>query len=178
MARLFAKYKEEVVPALKEKFQYKNAHQIPRLETVVLNMGLGEAARNPKILDTALNDLRLITGQQPVMRKAKKSIANFKLREGMPIGASVTLRRSHMYEFLDRLVNVALPRVRDFRGVSTKAFDGKGNYSLGINEQIIFPEIDMDKTTIRGLNIAFVTSAQNNEEGKALLEGFGMPFKK
>ena len=125
MARLFAKYKEEVVPALKEKFQYKNAHQIPRLETVVLNMGLGEAARNPKILDTALNDLRLITGQQPVMRKAKKSIANFKLREGMPIGASVTLRRSHMYEFLDRLVNVALPRVRDFRGVSTKAFDGK-----------------------------------------------------
>ena len=140
-------------------------------------MGLGEAVQNPKIVESALSDLALITGQKPVVRKAKKSIANFKLREGMPIGASVTLRRNQMYEFVDRLVNVALPRVRDFRGIPKNSFDGRGNYSLGINEQIIFPEIDLDKTRLRGLSVTFVTTATNNEEGKELLAQLGFPFR-
>ena len=178
MARLREKYKANVVPSLKEKFGYKNPTQIPRLEKVVLNMGLGEAVQNAKVLESALSDLTLIAGQKPVVRRAKKSIAAFKLREGMPIGASVTLRRERMYEFVDRLISVALPRVRDFRGISRKAFDGRGNYSLGIQEQIIFPEINLDKTQIRGLSVTFVTSANTNVEGEALLENLGMPFRK
>jgi large subunit ribosomal protein L5 len=177
MARLKELYKKEIIPQLQEKFSYKNTHQVPKLTKVVLNMGLGEAVQNSKAIDGALADLAKITGQQPVVRRAKKSIANFKLREGMPIGASVTLRREMMYEFLDRLVSVALPRVRDFRGVPRK-FDGRGNYSLGINEQIIFPEIDIEKTTVRGLSITLVTTAKTNEEGEALLERFGFPFRK
>lgn len=177
MARLREKYKTEVVPKLKEEFKYGNVNQIPGLKKIVLNMGLGEASRNAKILDHALSDLELITGQKPVICRAKKSIANFKLREGMPIGAAVTLRKNHMYEFADRLFNIALPRVRDFRGVSRKGFDGRGNYSMGINEQIIFPEIDLEKTTLRGLSITFVTDAVNNKEGMSLLEGLGMPFR-
>lgn len=178
MTRLKEKYENTVVPSLKEKFGFANPTQIPRLEKVVLNMGIGEAVQNAKVLESALSDLTLIAGQKPVVRRAKKSIAAFKLREGMPIGASVTLRRQRMYEFVDRLISVALPRVRDFRGVSRKAFDGRGNYSLGIQEQIIFPEINLDKTQIRGLSVTFVTSAQTNAEGEALLESLGMPFRK
>jgi len=177
MPRLQEKYRDEVVPALKSRFEYKNVCQVPKIEKVVLNMGVGRAVQDSKAVDAACADLAVITGQKPVVRRAKKSIANFKLREGMPIGASVTLRRDRMYEFLDRLVNVALPRVRDFRGVSAKSFDGRGNYSLGITEQIIFPEINLDKTTIKGLSMTVVTSANSDDEGRELLRNMGFPFR-
>ncbi|MBU1194601.1 MAG: 50S ribosomal protein L5 [Proteobacteria bacterium] len=178
MSTLKERYINEVVPQLKETFKYKNVQQVPKLEKIVLNMGLGEAVRNPKIVDSAAAEMALIAGQKPVVTRAKKPIANFKLRADLPIGCKVTLRREKMYDFLDRLVNIALPRVRDFRGISGKAFDGRGNYSLGITEHIIFPEIDYDKTdTIKGLNITVVTTAKTDEEGKALLKFFGMPFK-
>lgn len=178
MSTLKERYINEVVPQLKETFKYKNVQQVPKLEKIVLNMGLGEAVRNPKIVDSAAAEMALIAGQKPVITRAKKPIANFKLRADLPIGCKVTLRREKMYDFLDRLVNIALPRVRDFRGISGKAFDGRGNYSLGITEHIIFPEIDYDKTdTIKGLNITVVTTAKTDEEGKALLKFFGMPFK-
>lgn len=176
--RIQKKYQEEVVPKLQAQFGYANVHEIPRLERVVLNMGVGEAVQNSKAIDAAAADLALISGQKPVIRRAKKSIANFKLRENQPIGVSVTLRKQRMYEFVDRLVTVALPRVRDFRGIPRNAFDGRGNYSLGLTEQIIFPEIDIDKSTIRGLSVTFVTSAKNNDEGRALLEHMGFPFRK
>ena len=177
MIRLKEKYKTEVVPKLKEFFGYQNVHQVPELEKIVINMGVGEAVQNAKAIELAVNDLTRIAGQQPVIRRAKKSIANFKLREGMPIGASVTLRGDRMYEFMDRFINIALPRVRDFRGISRTAFDGRGNYSVGVAEQIIFPEIDLDKTQIRGLSITCVTSANNDQEGEALLDFFGFPFR-
>ncbi|MDR2337466.1 MAG: 50S ribosomal protein L5 [Deltaproteobacteria bacterium] len=170
-------YDTKVVDALKQQFKYENVHQIPKIEKIVLNMGVGEAVQNAKAMEFAVNDMTLIAGQKPSVRKSKKSIANFKLREGLPIGVTVTLRGNRMYEFMDRLLTIALPRVRDFRGVSKSAFDGRGNYSLGINEQIIFPEIDIEKTTLRGLSVTFVTTAQNNEEGKALLTAFGFPFR-
>jgi len=176
--RLRQLYDSEVIPALQQKFKYENVSQVPRLEKIVLNMGIGEAVQNPKAVDSAVIDLTTMTGQKAAIRRAKKSIANFKLREGMPIGAMVTLRRDRMYEFFDRLVNVALPRQRDFRGTPRKAFDGRGNYSMGIAEQIIFPEIDMEKTLVRGLSVTFVTSARTDEEGFALLEEFGLPFRK
>ncbi len=172
------KYTNEVAPALKAQFNYKNSCQVPKLEKIVLNMGLGEAVRNPKIVEGAAQELTLIAGQKAVITRAKKPIANFKLRADLPIGCKVTLRRDKMYDFLDRLINIALPRVRDFRGISGKAFDGRGNYSLGITEHIIFPEIDYDKTdSIKGLNITVVTSAKTDEEGKAFLKLMGMPFK-
>jgi len=176
--RLKNYYDTEVAPALTKEFKLKNSMQVPRLQKIVVNMGLGEAIQNPKALEYAVADLAAITGQKPVVTKAKKSIATYKLREGMPIGAMVTLRRERMWEFLDRLVNLALPRVRDFRGVATK-FDGQGNYSLGIKEQIIFHEINYDKVDkLRGMNITFVTSATDDEQGKALLAHLGMPFRK
>ncbi len=172
-------YYNECVPALKEEFGYTNIMQVPKLEKIVLNMGLGEAVQNPKIIDGAVDELTRIAGQKAVVTKAKKSIASFKLREGMPIGCRVTLRGDRMYDFLSKLVNIALPRVRDFRGMSPKWFDGRGNYSLGIKEQIIFPEIDYDKIDkIKGLNITIVTSAPTDNEGRALLGLMGMPFKK
>lgn len=172
-------YNNECVPALKEEFGYTNIMQVPKLEKIVLNMGLGEAVQNPKIIDGAVEELSRIAGQKAVVTKAKKSIATFKLREGMPIGCRVTLRGERMYAFLSKLVNIALPRVRDFRGMSPKWFDGRGNYSLGVKEQIIFPEIDYDKIDkIKGLNITIVTSAPTNDEGRALLRLMGMPFKK
>jgi large subunit ribosomal protein L5 len=178
MTRLKQMYVKEVVPQLIKTFGYKNAMRVPRLEKITLNMGLGEAVQNIKILDSAVEELSLISGQKAVITKARRSIAAFKLREGMPIGIMVTLRRDRMYEFLDKLVNVALPRVRDFRGVSGKAFDGRGNYSLGIREQIIFPEINYDKIDkVKGLNISIVTTAKNDEEGKELLKLLGMPFR-
>ncbi len=178
MSQLKEYYFKEAVPKLIEKFKYKNVMQVPRLEKVVLNMGLGEAIQNIKLLDSAAAELQTIAGQHPVITRAKKSIAAFKLREGMPIGCMVTLRRIRMYDFFYKLVNTALPRVRDFRGISGKAFDGRGNYSLGIKEQIIFPEIDFDKIDkIKGLNISIVTSAKTDEEGKELLRLLGMPFK-
>ncbi len=178
MSKFRQYYREETIPKLTQKFQYKNIMEIPRLEKIVLNMGLGEAIHNIKLLDSATEELKYIAGQKPVVTRAKKSIAAFKLRAGMPIGCMVTLRRRRMYDFFNRLVNVALPRVRDFRGVSGKAFDGHGNYSLGIKEHIIFPEIDYDKIDkIKGLNISIVTSAQNDEEGKELLALLGMPFR-
>ncbi len=178
MARLKELYHKELVPKLKKEFNYKSGMQVPRLQKILVNMGLGEAVQNIKVLDSATNELMVITGQKPVSTKARKSIANFKLRKGMPIGAMVTLRANRMYEFFDRLVNVSLPRVRDFRGVSGKSFDGRGNYSLGIKEQIIFPEIDYDKIDkIKGLNINIVTTAKTDEEGKALLKLLGMPFR-
>jgi large subunit ribosomal protein L5 len=177
MARLLETYKKEIAPALKTQFGYTNFHRIPALEKIVINMGVGEAVQNAKIIESAVADLTLISGQKPVIRKAKKSIANFKLREGQPIGVSVTLRKHMMYEFLDRFINVALPRVRDFRGIPKNSFDGCGNYSMGLNEQIIFPEINLDKTQLRGLSITFVTTAKNNPEGKALLEKLGLPFR-
>ena len=178
MARLKELYSKELAPKLMKEFNYKNKMQVPRLQKVVVNMGLGEAIQNIKVLDSAANELMVITGQKPVPSKAKKSIANFKLRKGMPIGCFVTLRKERMYGFFDRLVNIALPRVRDFRGISGRSFDGRGNYSLGIKEQIIFPEIDYDKIDkIKGLNITIVTSAKTDEEGKALLGLLGMPFK-
>lgn len=171
-------YKNEMVPELTKTFGYQNIMQVPKLEKIVLNIGLGEAIKNVKLLDSAVADLARIAGQQPVITKARKSIAAFKLREGMPIGCMVTLRRSKMYDFLEKLINVTLPRVRDFRGISGKAFDGNGNYSLGIKEHIIFPEIDYDKTdSIKGLNVSIVTTANTDEEGKALLKLFGMPFR-
>jgi len=178
MARLKEQYQEKVIPALMKEFNYRNIMEVPKLEKVVINMGLGEAIQNAKILDSAQSELAAITGQKPVVTKAKKSIANFKLRAGMPIGCKVTLRRNRMYEFFDRLVNVALPRIRDFKGVSGKSFDGRGNYALGIREQIIFPEIDYDKIDkIRGMNIVITTTAKSDEEGKALLKMMGMPFR-
>jgi large subunit ribosomal protein L5 len=178
MSLLKERYEKEVAPKLQEQFGFKNPYQIPRLEKIVLNMGLGEAIQNMKILESAVDELKAIAGQKPVITRAKKSIAAFKLREGMPIGCMVTLRRQRMWDFLNKLVNIALPRVRDFRGISGKAFDGNGNYSLGIKEHIIFPEIDYDKIDkIKGLNVSIVTSAQNDEEGKALLKLLGMPFK-
>ena len=179
MDRLQEKYQSEVIKALTSEFKYKNVNQVPKLIKIVVNIGAGEAVQNVKSLDFIVGDLATITGQKAVIRKAKKSIASFKLRQGMPIGAMVTLRNVRMYEFLDRLVSIALPRVRDFKGVSNKSFDGAGNYSLGIKEQIIFPEINYDKTDrIRGLNISIVTSAKTDEEARALLTGLGMPFRK
>lgn len=173
------KYKEESIPLLYEKYSYKNPMQVPKLEKVVLNMGLGEAIVNGKIIDSATNELKLISGQMPVVRKAKKSIATFKLREGMPIGCMVTLRGSRMYDFLTKLINIAIPRIRDFRGISPKAFDGRGNYTLGIKEHLIFPEIDYDKIDkIKGLNITIVTTAKTDDEGRTLLSSLGMPFRK
>jgi len=178
MSQLKQIYETEVVPKLVEKFGYKNVMQIPKLEKVVLNMGLGEAIHNIKILDSAAAELKLIAGQSPVITRAKKSIAAFKLREGMPIGCMVTLRRGRMYDFFYKLVNIALPRVRDFRGISGSAFDGRGNYALGIKEHIIFPEIDYDKIdAIKGLNVSVVTTAKTDEEGKELLRLMGMPFR-
>ncbi|MFW6052537.1 MAG: 50S ribosomal protein L5 [Desulfosalsimonas sp.] len=171
-------YENEVIGRLKEAFEYKNIHQVPRLDKIVINMGLGEAIQNIKILDSAREELKAITGQAPVVTRAKKSVAAFKVREGMPIGCMVTLRRKRMYDFYEKLVNVALPRVRDFRGVSGKAFDGFGNYTLGIKEQIIFPEIEYDKVdSVKGMNITIVTTANSNQEGKELLRLLGMPFR-
>jgi large subunit ribosomal protein L5 len=173
------KYKEEIVPRLQEKFQYKSIMQVPRLEKICLNQGLGKAISDKKMIEAALNDMTMIAGQKAVTSRSRKDIANFKLRKGMPVGARVTLRGDKMYEFMERLVSVALPRVRDFRGVSPKGFDGSGNYNMGITEQIIFPEIDIDKVNkILGMDITFVTTAKTNEEGLALLSEFGMPFKK
>lgn len=177
MARLKDKYIAEIAPAMQEKFGYSNVMAIPKLDKIIINIGLGEAVDNPKALDGAVEDITLITGQKPVITRAKKSIAGFKIREGMPIGVKVTLRGDRMYEFVDRLFNVALPRVRDFRGVSGKSFDGRGNYSLGLTEQLIFPEIDYDKIDkIRGMQIVFTTTAKTDEEGKELLKMLGMPF--
>ena len=177
-ARLKQRYQKDVAPAIAKEFAIKNPMAIPRLEKIVLNMGMGEAIANAKILDTALAELTSIAGQKPVITKAKKSIASFKLRQGMPIGVMVTLRGERMYEFFDRLVSVALPRVRDFRGVSPKAFDGRGNYTIGIREQLIFPEIDFNKVDkLRGMNISIVTTARNDEEARALLKALGMPFR-
>lgn len=179
MTRLYERYVDKVVPALNEEFGYKNPMEVPSLTKVVVNMGLGEAIQNIKLIESAVQQIGLITGQKPVITKARRSIATFKLREGMPIGVMVTLRRDRMWEFLDRLMNIALPRVRDFRGVSAKAFDGKGNYSLGIREQIIFPEINYDKIEkIKGLNVTVVTTARTDEEARALLKALGMPFAK
>ena len=178
MSRLKEKYQKEAVPAMIEEFGYKNPMEVPRLEKVVLNMGLGEAIYNIKVLDKGVEELTLIAGQKAVVTKAKRSIAGFKLREGMPIGCTVTLRRDKMFDFLDKLFNVALPRVRDFRGLSNKIFDGRGNCSLGIKEQIIFPEIDYDKIDkVKGLNISVVTTAQTDKEGRFLLRQLGMPFR-
>lgn len=178
MSRLKTHYEKEVVPSLMETFKYENLMQVPKLEKIVLNMGLGEAIQNIKILDSAAQELAAISGQKPIIRRAKKSIAAFKLREGMPVGCKVSLRRMRMYDFFNRLVNVALPRVRDFRGLSGKAMDGNGNYSLGIDEQIIFPEIEYDRIDkIKGLNVTIVTTAKSDEEGKELLKLMGMPFR-
>ena len=178
MARLKDKYRAEVAPALKQHFQYKNVMEIPRLEKIVINMGLGDCKDNAKALEQAVGELTLIAGQKPLVTKAKKSIANFKLRAGMNVGAKVTLRGDRMYEFADKLVSIVLPRVRDFRGVSTKAFDGRGNYSLGVREQLIFPEIEYDKVEkIRGMEMIFVTTAKTDEEARELLRLLGMPFQ-
>jgi len=178
MAKLKEVYQEKVVPALMKRFNYKNRMEVPKLEKIVINMGLGEAIQNIKILDSAAQELSQITGQKPVITKAKKSIAQFKMRTGMPIGCMVTLRKERMYEFFNRLVNVALPRVRDFKGISGKAFDGRGNYALGIREQLIFPEIHYDKIDkVKGMNIVIVTTAKTDEEGKELLRLLGMPFR-
>ncbi|MFK5927595.1 MAG: 50S ribosomal protein L5 [Desulfuromusa sp.] len=179
MARLKQAYLQEQVPALIKEFQYKTVMEVPRIEKIVLNMGLGEAIQNPKLLESAVDELARISGQKAIITKSKKAIASFKLREEMSIGACVTLRQDRAWEFLDRLVNVALPRVRDFKGISAKAFDGRGNYTLGIREQLIFPEIDLDKIAqVSGLNITIVTTAKTDEEGRALLTGLGMPFRK
>jgi len=177
MARLKDKYKNETTKALMEKFKYKNVMEIPKLEKIVVNMGVGDAKENTKVLNVAADELSIITGQKPVITKAKKSVANFKLREGMPIGTKVDLRGEIMYEFFDRLVNIALPRVRDFRGLKTSSFDGRGNYSMGVKEQLIFPEIEYDKVDkVRGMDIIFVTTAQTDEEAFELLKLMGMPF--
>jgi len=179
MTRLYKKYRDEVAPKLKEQFGFKSIMRAPRLEKIVLNQGLGEAIANPKVIESAVAEMALITGQKPIVCRARKSISNFKLREGVAIGCSVTLRGARMYEFLDRLTSVALPRVRDFRGVPTKSFDGRGNYTLGIKEQIIFPEINYDKIDkIRGMNITICTTAKTDEEGLELLRLMGMPFRR
>jgi large subunit ribosomal protein L5 len=178
MARLLAKYREEILPALREEFGYKNTLQVPRLEKIVVNVGLGEGSRTPELLDVAAVELAAITGQRPVITRARKSIANFRLRQGMPVGCRVTLRGKQMYEFLDRLVNAALPRIRDFRGVSPKGFDGRGNYTLGLKEQILFPEIEYDKVSnVHGMDICIVSTAKTDEEARALLRHLGMPFR-
>lgn len=178
MARLHDQYKAEIVPKLKEKFGYRNVMQVPRLSKVVVNMGLGDAIENVKVIETAADEIGIITGQKPVVTKARKSIANFKLREGVPIGVMVTLRRDRMYHFLDKLIAIALPRVRDFKGVSPRGFDGRGNYTLGIKEQIMFPEVNYDKIDkIRGMNITIVTTARTDEEGLELLRLIGIPFR-
>ncbi len=178
MARLKERYDGEISPQLMKKFGYANVMQVPRIEKVVVNMGVGEAKDDAKLLDSLVGDLGLITGQRPVITRAKKSIANFHLREGMPVGCMVTLRGTRMYEFLDRLISVALPRVRDFKGVSGKGFDGRGNYTLGITEHIIFPEVDLDKVEkVKGMNVCITTTAETDEEGKELLRLFGMPFR-
>ena len=178
-ARLREQYKNDVFPALREQFKYANAMQVPKLEKVTLNMGLGEAKENPKVLESAVREIALITGQRPVVTKARKAIANFKVRQGMSVGAKVTLRGDNMYEFIDKLFNIALPRVRDFKGVSKNSFDGRGNYAMGIKEQLIFPEINYDKVeTIKGMNIVFTTTAKTDEEAQALLSGLGLPFEK
>lgn len=177
-ARLKERYQKEIAPAIAKEFGIKNRMAIPRVDKIVVNMGMGEAIANAKVLDTAVEELKSIVGQKPVITKAKKSIASFKLRQGMPIGVMVTLRGERMYEFLDRLVSIALPRVRDFRGVSPKAFDGRGNYTIGIREQLIFPEIDFNKVDkLRGMNISIVTTARDDEQARALLKGLGMPFR-
>lgn len=179
MARLRTTYKDEIVPRLTKEFGYTNLHQVPQLEKISLNMGLGDAVQNPKLIDGAVEQMAAIGGQKPQVTQARKSIANYKLREGMNIGVMLTLRQERMYEFLDRLINIALPRVRDFRGVSPKAFDGRGNYSLGIKEQIIFPEINYDKIDrVLGMNVTIVTSAKTDDEARSLLSEFGMPFRK
>ena len=179
MARLKEIYKNEIVAGMTKKFGYKNVMEVPKIDKIVINMGVGEAKDNAKVLEAAIKDLEIIAGQKPVITKAKKSIANFKLREGMAIGCKVTLRGEKMYEFADRLINLALPRVRDFRGVNPNAFDGRGNFSLGIKEQLIFPEIEYDKVDkVRGMDIIFVTTAETDEEARELLTQFGMPFRK
>ncbi|MET3574359.1 50S ribosomal protein L5 [Bhargavaea ullalensis] len=179
MNRLKEKFKSDITPALMSKFEYKSVMQVPKIEKIVINMGVGDAVQNTKALDAAVEDLEIIAGQKPIVTKAKKSIAGFRLREGMPIGTKVTLRGERMYDFLDKLVSIALPRVRDFRGVSTKAFDGRGNYTLGVKEQLIFPEIDYDKVSkVRGMDIVIVTTANTDEEARELLTQFGMPFQK
>ena len=176
--RLLAEYRQKVVPALRERFKYPNAMQVPRLSKIALNMGLGEAIQNQKLIEAAATQLGAISGQKPVVTRAKKAIANFKLREGLAIGCMVTLRRERMWEFLDRLINIALPRVRDFRGVPPKGFDGRGSYTMGLREQIIFPEIEYDKVEkVHGMNITIVTTAQTDEEARELLRGLGMPFR-
>ncbi len=178
-ARMLVRYQEEIVPALVKEFRYGNAMQVPRLEKAVVNIGMGEAIQNGRAIDAATADVRQITGQQPIVIRARRSVAAFKLREGMPIGIKVTLRSRRMYDFLDKLINVALPRIRDFRGVDPKAFDGHGNYTLGLREQLVFPEIDYDKIDkLRGLEVCVVTTAKTDEEGRALLAHFGMPFRK
>lgn len=178
MARLQEYYRDTVMGQLKEKFSYQNIMEVPRLEKITVNIGLGEAVGDKKVIEKALGDLSKITGQQPIVTKARKSVASFKIRDGYPIGCKVTLRRERMYEFMDRLVTIALPRVRDFRGIPRKSFDGQGNYNLGVKEQIIFPEINFDQVdAIRGMDIAFTTSARTDEEGMALLEAFGFPFR-
>jgi len=178
-ARLRETYKNDVFPALMDQFKYENVMEVPKLEKVTVNMGLGEAKDNAKIMESAVEEISLITGQRPVVTKARKSIANFKVRQGMPVGAKVTLRGDNMYEFIDKLFNIALPRVRDFKGVSKNSFDGRGNYSMGIKEQLIFPEINYDKVeTIKGMNIVFTTTAKTDEEASALLAGLGLPFEK
>ena len=175
--RLREKYKNEIVKTLKDKFKYKNHFEVPKLEKVVINMGVGEAVKDSKLIDIAVKELSAITGQKPVVTKSKKANASFKLREGMPIGVKVTLRKNKMYEFVDRFINIALPRVRDFRGVSSKSFDGNGNYALGLKEQFVFPEIEYDNVdSVRGMDIIFVTSAKSDEEAKELLNGFNFPF--
>jgi len=177
-ARLQAIYREQIVPAMVKKFDYSSVMAVPRISKITLNMGLGEAVSDRKVVDAAMSDMAKISGQQPIMTRARKSVAGFKIREGWPIGCKVTLRRARMYEFLDRLLNVTLPRIRDFRGLSPRSFDGRGNYSLGIREQLVFPEIDYDKIdTIRGLDIVISTTANNDEEGRALLDGFHFPFR-
>ena len=177
LTRLQERYEKEVVPAMMEKFGYKNIMQVPKLEKIVINMGVGEAKDNPKVLESAVNDLQLIAGQKPILTRAKKSVANFKIRENMALGCKVTLRKANMYEFADKLMSIALPRVRDFRGVSSKAFEGRGNYSLGVKEQLIFPEIEYDKIDkVRGMDIIFVTTANTDEEARELLRFLGMPF--
>ena len=179
MNRLKAKYNTEIVPSLKEKYNYKNVMEVPKLEKIVVNIGCGDATSNAKLLEAAMKDLEIITGQKPVATKAKKSIAGFKVREGQAIGCKVTLRGENMYNFLDKLISITLPRVRDFRGISNKAFDGRGNYTLGLTEQLIFSEIEYDNVVkVRGMDIVFVTTAKTNEEALDLLKGFGMPFKK
>jgi large subunit ribosomal protein L5 len=178
MPRLRDKFEKDVVPKMMQEFGYKNKMQVPRLHKIVLNMGLGEALQNPKIIDSSSKEMAAITGQRPVVTRSRKSIANFKLREGLSIGCMVTLRKERMYEFLDRLISVAIPRVRDFRGISRRSFDGKGNFTMGVREQIIFPEIDYDKIEkIKGLNVSIITTAKTDEEGRALLTHLGMPFK-